>query len=135
MYVCWEKKNTSYCFTCSNITVNEICRFDWITKPSKSPWFTYFFNTNFTGSHLLYLCERSLQELAMCKYYRYLFNGHVRFIYYINYWLPSSVRGAVVAVIYGSWIYNYLCNQCPSPLKWWVRTPFMARCTPYNIMW
>jgi len=24
----------------------------------------------------------------------------------------------------GSWIYNYLCNQCLSPLKLWVRTPF-----------
>jgi len=21
---------------------------------------------------------------------------------------------------YGSWIYNYLCNQCLSPLKLWV---------------
>jgi hypothetical protein len=30
---------------------------------------------------------------------------------------------------YGSWVYNYLCNQCLSPLKLWVRTPFMARCT------
>jgi hypothetical protein len=36
---------------------------------------------------------------------------------------------------YGSWIYNYLCNQCLSPLKLWVRTPFMTRCTRYNIMW
>jgi len=35
---------------------------------------------------------------------------------------------------YDSWIYNYLCNQCPSPLKLWVRTPFMARCTRYNII-
>jgi hypothetical protein len=35
---------------------------------------------------------------------------------------------------YDSWIYNYLCNQCLSPLKLWVRTPFMARCTRY-IMW
>jgi len=34
----------------------------------------------------------------------------------------------------GSWISNYLCNQCLSPLKLWVRTPFMARCTRYNIM-
>jgi hypothetical protein len=25
---------------------------------------------------------------------------------------------------YGSWIYNYLCYQCLSPLKLWVRTPF-----------
>ena len=24
---------------------------------------------------------------------------------------------------YGSWIYNYLCNQCLSPLKLWVQTP------------
>jgi len=36
---------------------------------------------------------------------------------------------------YGSWIYNYLCNQCLSPLMLWVRLPFMARCTWYNIMW
>jgi hypothetical protein len=36
---------------------------------------------------------------------------------------------------YGSLIYNFLCNQCLSPLKLWVRSPFMARCTPYNIMW
>ena len=33
---------------------------------------------------------------------------------------------------YCSWIYIYLCNQCPSPLKWvWV--PFIIRCTRYNI--
>ena len=35
---------------------------------------------------------------------------------------------------YGSWIY-YLCNQCLSSLKLGVRTPFMARCNQYNIMW
>jgi hypothetical protein len=31
-----------------------------------------------------------------------------------------------------SWTYNYLCNQCLSPLKLWVRTPFIARCIRYN---
>jgi hypothetical protein len=30
---------------------------------------------------------------------------------------------------YGSWIYNYLCNQCLSPLKLWVRISIRARCT------
>jgi len=35
---------------------------------------------------------------------------------------------------YGSWIRNYLCNQCLSPLKLWVRIPLVARCTRYNIM-
>ena len=24
---------------------------------------------------------------------------------------------------YGSWIYNYVCSQCPSPLKLWVQIP------------
>jgi hypothetical protein len=35
----------------------------------------------------------------------------------------------------GSWIYNYLCNQCLSPLQLWFRNQFVARCTRYNIMW
>jgi hypothetical protein len=35
---------------------------------------------------------------------------------------------------YGSLIYNYLCNQCLSSLKLWVRILLMVRCTWY-IMW
>jgi hypothetical protein len=30
---------------------------------------------------------------------------------------------------YGSWIYNYLCNQCLSPLILWIRISIRARCT------
>ena len=30
---------------------------------------------------------------------------------------------------YGSWIYNYLCNQCLSPLMLWVQLPPRARRT------
>jgi hypothetical protein len=37
--------------------------------------------------------------------------------------------------LYGSWIYNYLCNQCLSPRTLWVRIPLMARSIWYNIMW
>jgi len=36
---------------------------------------------------------------------------------------------------YSSWIYNYLCNQCISPLTLWVQISLMARCTRYSIMW
>jgi hypothetical protein len=38
---------------------------------------------------------------------------------------------AIVDVMsrYGSWIYNYLCNQCLSPLMLWVRISIRARCT------
>ena len=31
--------------------------------------------------------------------------------------------------LYGSWIYNYLCNQCLSPPMLWVRISIRARCT------
>ena len=37
--------------------------------------------------------------------------------------------GPLYSWSYGNWIYNYLCNQCLSPLKLWVRIPLMARCT------
>ena len=30
---------------------------------------------------------------------------------------------------YGSWIHNYLCNQCLSPLMLWVWISIRARCT------
>jgi len=36
---------------------------------------------------------------------------------------------------YGNWICHYLCKQCLSSLMLWVWTPFMVRCTQYNIMW
>ena len=30
---------------------------------------------------------------------------------------------------YDSWIYNYLCNRCISPLMLWIQLPPKARCT------
>jgi hypothetical protein len=30
---------------------------------------------------------------------------------------------------YGSWIYNYMCNHCLSPLMLWVRISIRVRCT------
>jgi hypothetical protein len=35
----------------------------------------------------------------------------------------------------GSGIYNYLCNQCLSPLTLGVWILVMAGCTRHNIMW
>ena len=36
---------------------------------------------------------------------------------------------------YGSWIYNYLCNQCISLLKLWFQVLLMAKCIRINFMW
>jgi len=33
---------------------------------------------------------------------------------------------------YGSWIYNYLCKQCLSPLMLWVRISIRERCTTFR---
>jgi len=45
------------------------------------------------------------------------------------------VKGQLWSWQYGSWIYNYLCNQCLSPLTLSVWIQLMVRCTWYNIMW
>ena len=36
------------------------------------------------------------------------------------------IEGPSCSWSYGSWIYTYLCNQCLSPLKLWVRIPVIA---------
>jgi hypothetical protein len=48
-------------------------------------------------------------------------------LFLVSFW--EQLLGAVVAVIYGSWIYNYIYNQCISPLMLWVRISIRARCT------
>jgi len=47
----------------------------------------------------------------------------------------ANVMGPSWSWVYGSWIYNYLCDLCPSPLRLWDRIPFMERWTRLNIMW
>ena len=40
-----------------------------------------------------------------------------------------SILGASWPWSFGNWIYNYLCNQCLSPLMLWVRISVRVRCT------
>ena len=56
------------------------------------------------------------------KYIRIKFN-FLLFILFFPY--RSAVQKTLGPSSYGSWIYNYLCNQCLSPLRLWVRIPFM----------
>ena len=37
-----------------------------------------------------------------------------------------------ISLLWLSWIYNYMCKRCISPLKLWVWILLMARCTQYN---
>ena len=36
--------------------------------------------------------------------------------------------------LHGSWIYNYMCYRCLSPLTLWVRISPIGRCNRYNII-
>ena len=47
----------------------------------------------------------------------------------------SSEHTSWLSWLYGSCIYNYLSNQCLSPLMLRVWILLTARCTRYNIMW
>ena len=42
---------------------------------------------------------------------------------------PKGYEGSSRSWSYGSWIYNYLCNQCQSPLKLRFLIPLRAKCT------
>jgi hypothetical protein len=63
--------------------------------------------------------------------------SHVCMFIYLN---PTSVEGPLWLWSYGSWIYNYLSNQClhVSPLALWVRIPLqqifrvIVRVTVFN---
>jgi hypothetical protein len=44
-------------------------------------------------------------------------------------------RGSSWSWSYGSWIYNYLCIQCLSPLMLRIWIPLMARSTRGNFTW
>jgi len=57
------------------------------------------------------------------------------FVFHSVAWLHILIlySGSSWSWSYSSWIYNYMCNQCISPLQLWVRIPLMARCTKYNL--
>ena len=57
----------------------------------------------------------------------------MHFMYYKMPWYHNQAilkcQGQSMPWSYDSWIYNYLCNRCISPLMLWVQLPPMARCT------
>ena len=55
-------------------------------------------------------------------------------LFSINLFITNYLEGSSRSWSNGNWIYNYLCNQCLSPIRWRVRIPLMARCTRYNIL-
>ena len=60
--------------------------------------------------------------IQLAKYFlKMVFNTDT----YLTIYFLYLYSGPLWSWLYGSWIYNYLCNQCLSPLKLWVRILLM----------
>jgi hypothetical protein len=94
------------------------------------PWYCLSSHYLFTFDHgIVCLLSNFLHLTMVLSVFWYLFG-------IFNLFLHGLVNmGPLWSRSYGSWIYNYLSNQCLLPLTLWVWTPFMARCTRYHIMW
>ena len=51
-----------------------------------------------------------------------------------KYRLFNQSRGPSWSWSHDSWIYNYLSNQCLSPLTLWIWIPLMTKCTQHCVM-
>jgi len=58
-----------------------------------------------------------------------MLQGFLQFINTVKSQSYNTTQGSSWPWSYGSWIYNYLCNQCLSPLMLWVQFSIRARWT------
>jgi len=89
----------------------------------------------------IFVTKHTLKSQLSCNFSLIFFYIIVCVFFNILIFLLKHAEGVIVLLglswpwSYGSWIYNYLCTQCLSPLKLWVRIPLMARCIRYNIIY
>ena len=74
---------------------------------------------------LVFVCLESLSVHLLLHFkWEFFKTLHVCLLLYEDMHIITVVwQGLSWLWSYGSWIYNYLCNQCLSPLTLWVRTP------------
>jgi hypothetical protein len=126
--------------TCSLHIKDLFCKF-WVgtLKPLQKAKMFSLPNSLHLSSRVVAITTIRLSHSSLiCKYVLILLNLFSSWIC-MKYLLPDfqnpTIKGLSWSWSYGSWIYNYLCNQCLSPLKLWAPIPLVARCTRYNIMW
>ena len=79
--------------------------------------------------------KKNIDCSKFCIYlnFRYSIIWTFRTLYVFQNQLQNT-RGALWSWSYGSWIYNYLCNQCISPVKLWFWIPLMERFTRFTTL-
>jgi hypothetical protein len=78
-----------------------------------------------------FMQEHERRRLYCCTTFIHVFSTILWFVCLFDV-LSATVCNFIIIELgpswlwsYGSWIYNYLCNQCLSPLMLWVRTPYI----------
>ena len=96
-------------------------------------WRLWYWPLTLIGSLNVYFKDHTidLEWFISCMYFdmhincfwklKKLKHWHFYHQFLINY--IKNILGLSWPWSYGSWIYNYLCNQCQSPLMLWVRIP------------
>ena len=92
------------------------------------------FNMIFMGSITFLTSEKNICALILVSKRCLAVMVILDFQYKNTIFIEGRVRyivpqGPSLPWSYGSWIYNYQCNQCLSPLMLWVRISIRARCT------
>ena len=100
-----------------------------------------FYRLSFHTPFYFSICSRSVFQITSPHLPSSLPVAHKALMHYLHlsdYIISIYIgqyKGPSWSWSYSSWIYNYLWNQGLSPLKLWVLTPFMARCTRNNMWW
>jgi hypothetical protein len=69
-------------------------------------------------------CSLKTSINQLCFIIKYISTKHIAFfIDWIVKLVYFYISGALWSWSHASWIYNYLCNQCLSPLTLWLRVP------------
>ena len=93
----------------------------------------YHFNSENTDTITL----QNYNIFPMLKFGKYILIGLPKdfikrniffFLFLMNVVNTYFYKGPSCPSSYGNWIYNYLCNQCLSPLMLWFRISIRARC-------
>jgi hypothetical protein len=110
----WLKSHLSLAFLTDDVECMEDLKKITLQVSCKLP---YVMNIYWYDKYRLW--SFSTNQISYCKQSSIVlnYNTFVMWIY------GPFFKGLLGWLSYGSWIYNYLCNQCLSPLTLWVQIP------------
>jgi hypothetical protein len=128
----WSIKRTTYLFIFRNCG-EDYCFYIETKYWMKMMWMTCTCLKCFTIPQIFHIriylyWNKILDENDVDDMYMFEMFYNTTDIPYTNQY-HTNTQGSSWPWLHGSWIYNYLCNQCILPLMLWVKISIRARCT------